>query len=180
MVEYYFDIETTGRDPKEDKIITIQWQKLDRYRWTPSGDLNILKEWESSERKIIDDFLPLAYCENPWDFVFVGMNLMFDFNFLNERANAYELRGIDMTYCYEHPFLDLKHVLVLINSGRFIGYSSILDKNSDLDNIDVPQLYRESRYQEILRYIKKEAEAVGKVLRILRKEMPSLQKFFNS
>ncbi|KKK91948.1 hypothetical protein LCGC14_2707790, partial [marine sediment metagenome] len=29
MVNYYLDIETTGLDPKTNKIITIQYQRLD-------------------------------------------------------------------------------------------------------------------------------------------------------
>lgn len=93
-----------------------------------------------------------------------------------ERAKIYGLRGLDLQYCYDHPFLDLKHVLVLINNGSFKGYSSILG----LDKVDVSRLYKEGRYQEILRYIKKEAEVIEKALRILSKEMPSLQKFFIS
>jgi len=30
MAQYYFDIETTGLNPQEDKIISIQIQELDR------------------------------------------------------------------------------------------------------------------------------------------------------
>ena len=56
MTEYYFDIETTGWDPVVDKIITIQWQKLSYGRGV--GPVNILKEWESSEKEILEEFLP--------------------------------------------------------------------------------------------------------------------------
>ena len=28
MTDYYLDFETTGNDPDEDKIITIQFQRL--------------------------------------------------------------------------------------------------------------------------------------------------------
>lgn len=178
MVEFYFDIETTGKDPAKDRIITIQWQKLDRSTWAPVGDLKILKEWGNSEKGILEEFLPLAHCDYPWDFVFVGMNLMFDFHFLNERAKVYGLRGLDLSYCYDHPFLDLKHVLVFINNGRFTGYSQVLKGRKCLDRIDVPKLYRERRFQEILDYIKNEAELFGKALVILRREMPSLQEYF--
>lgn len=79
--------------------------------------MNILKEWESSEKENLEEFLSPANCNNPWDFVFIGMNLMFDFNFLNDRARRYGLRGLDLSYLYDHPFLDLKHVLVLINDS---------------------------------------------------------------
>jgi hypothetical protein len=39
MTEYYFDTETTGLDPQKDKIITIQWQELDRFTGKPIGDI---------------------------------------------------------------------------------------------------------------------------------------------
>ena len=55
MTEYYFDTETTGFDPSEDKIITIQFQELDRFTGKPIGDLKILKEWESSEKEILTE-----------------------------------------------------------------------------------------------------------------------------
>ena len=50
MVEYYFDMETTGVDFDKDEIITIQWQELD-ITGKPIGKLNILKSWDSSKRK---------------------------------------------------------------------------------------------------------------------------------
>ena len=51
MVEYYFDVETTGTDFEKDKIITIQWQRLG-FVGEPVGELNILKSWESSEKDV--------------------------------------------------------------------------------------------------------------------------------
>ena len=51
MTEYYFDIETLGTDPQDDKIITIQYQKLEDGQ--PVEDMVILKEWESSEGDIV-------------------------------------------------------------------------------------------------------------------------------
>jgi len=46
LVEYYFDIETTGFNFDIDEIITIQWQKLSEFTGEPLGELNILKRWE--------------------------------------------------------------------------------------------------------------------------------------
>ena len=39
MVNFYFDIETTGLNPKKDKILTIQYQELDRNTGEPKGEL---------------------------------------------------------------------------------------------------------------------------------------------
>ena len=73
--------------------------------------MNILKEWKSSEKENLEEFLSLANYNNQWDFVFIGMNLMFDFNFLNDRARRFGLRGTELSYLYVQPFLDLKHLL---------------------------------------------------------------------
>ena len=56
MPLYYFDIETTGIDPNHDKIITIQYQKLDFQSGEPAGEITILKEWEeqASEKNLIE------------------------------------------------------------------------------------------------------------------------------
>ena len=40
---YYLDIETTGLDPLQSKIITIQYMELERNTAKPVGPLNILK-----------------------------------------------------------------------------------------------------------------------------------------
>jgi len=53
LVEHYFDIETTGLDPERDKVITIQTQRLVGRTGEPIDEVNILKEWESSEKEII-------------------------------------------------------------------------------------------------------------------------------
>ena len=57
MPNFYFDIETTGLNPRQDKILTIQFQELDRNTGEPKGELIIFKEWESSEKNIIAKFL---------------------------------------------------------------------------------------------------------------------------
>ena len=61
-MNYYLDIETTGFDEENDKIITIQYMALDEETGKPAGQLKILKEWESDEKTIlkrfIEDFRP--------------------------------------------------------------------------------------------------------------------------
>ena len=62
MVNYYFDIETTGINPQEHQIITIQYQELN-WEGKPKKDLIILKEWESSEEDIVTKFRQLPTIE---------------------------------------------------------------------------------------------------------------------
>ena len=176
MVEHYFDIETTGLDPERDKIITIQTQRLVGRTGEPIDEVNILKEWESSEKEIIKKMMPLLTCENPFDFIIVGKNLLFDFMFLNKRAEKYGLKGLDMRCFYNRASLDLKPILVMINDGNFKGYDKVLDKKGKLANVIVPKLYKEKKYREIVKYIKEEAKTFTDAYQKLKKDMPSLAK----
>ena len=173
LAEYYFDTETTGLSPQRDKIVTIQWQRLDWSTGGPVGRLEILKEWESSEKEVLARFLPKVMCENPFDFVFVGKNLLFDFAFLSSKLEKYGLAKLDLSYWHRRPSLDLKHVLILINNGRFKGYNKVL---GELPKVDVPKLYSERKYPEIIKYVREEAKLFLKGYQILKREAPSLAK----
>lgn len=176
LVEYYFDMETTGLKPEHDKIITIQTQKLVGRTGEPIGEIDILKEWESSEKDIIEKMIPLFTCENPFDFIVVGKNLLFDFMFLTQRAKKHGLKGLDMRCFYNRASIDLKPVLVMINNGNFRGYDKVLDKKGKLANVKVPSLYKEKKYAEIIQYIKDEAKVFINAYQKMRKKMPSLAK----
>lgn len=179
MVEHYFDIETTGLDPKHNKIITIQIQELIGLTGEPIGEIKILKEWEFSEREIIEKIMPFLTCINPFDFIIVGKNLLFDFMFLSERAQKYGLKDLDLHCVYTRAFTDLKHVLVMINRGNFKGYDKLL-KEGKLTNADIPKLYEQKKFGEIIEYVKEEATIVMNVYQTLRKEMPLLTKYLQT
>lgn len=175
---YYFDMETTGLNPEKNKIITIQHQKLDEKMGEPIEELHISKEWELSEKELLRTFLPQIQCSNPWDFIIIGKDLLFDFNFLDKRSKIHGFNGFDISYCYERIFLDLKYTLVLINNGRFKGYGRVLDPSGFLSNVDVPRLYQEGKFQEITAYIKRRAEVFLKAFQTLKSELPTFRESF--
>jgi len=172
LVEYYFDIETTGLDPTEHKIVTIQWQPLSGLSGEPVGDLQILREWESSEESIIRQFLPNIQCGNPFEFVMVGKNLLFDFMFFGRRATEHDAASMDLRYFYGRVWLDVKSILVMMNHGSFKGYDRIIDKRGELAKVCVPDLYREGKYDDIIRYVKCETQTFLRAYQILKREMP--------
>lgn len=174
---YYFDIETTGTDPQKHQIITIQWWKLNATTEKPEGELTILKSWGSSEKDIIETFIKsfLNLKREQFNYIFVGVNLIFDFYFLGERMRYYGLKSfINLSWLRSHPIIDIKPLLVLMNKGQFKGYDKLIPSKSPYTGSDIPRLFNERRYDEIIQYIKDEAENFVKIYGILKEKLPSL------
>lgn len=172
MSQYYFDIETTGLNPQEDKIISIQIQELDRNTGEKIGELIVLKEWESSEREILEEFIiGSGVLEYPFNFIPVGYNLGFEHNFLVERTKINKLPIVDIL---NNPFIDLHSIGVLMNRGEFRG--SGLDKitGKKSDGSSVPDWYKNKEFNKILEYVESEADEFIKLNVWLFKKMPEM------
>jgi len=161
MTEYYFDIETLGTDPQDDKIITIQYQMLEDGE--PVGDLVILKEWESSEGEIVKEILDKQLLEPGWDFVPIGNRLRFDIIFIIEKAQQHGLldwKPGDMKYYFfNKPTLDISPILVMMNDLKFLG-SGIDNFTKKKKGSIVPVHYNKGEFDEIIKYIGVERDAV--------------------
>ncbi len=161
MTEYYFDVETLGTDPQQDKIITIQYQKLEDGQ--PVEDIVILKEWESSEGDIVKEILDMQLLEPGWDFVPIGNRLRFDLIFVIEKATQYGLLdwkpGDVKYYFFNKPTLDLAPILVMMNDLKFLG-SGIDNFTMKQKGSIVPVHYNNGEFDEIVKYIEIERDAV--------------------
>ena len=157
MPHYYFDIETTGLDPEEDEIITIQTQKIAVDTGEPLGKLNIISSWEYGEEAIVKEIATIVMNPNLWDFVPVGNNLLFEFKFLENKINKYLKTTVDLEFFFSRPHIDIKPLMILANGGRFKGYHLVLNKNGS--GARVPEWYRNDEYDKIIEYVKAEAES---------------------
>ncbi|MBS3061574.1 MAG: ribonuclease H-like domain-containing protein [Candidatus Diapherotrites archaeon] len=177
MANYYLDIETTGLDPQKDKVITIQFQELDRSSGEPIGKLVILKEWESNEKKILEQFIDECHLKDPYPFTFVpiGNNFNFKHNFLLEKTKHYGLPPIDIL---SRPFIDLRSFTIIMNKGEFKG--SGLDKitGKNLDGNKVPHWYYHQEFDTIEIYIKDKTHEFVKLTTWLYREMPKFLERF--
>ncbi len=170
----YLDMETTGFDPLQSKIITIQYIQLERNTAMPIGPLKILKEWESDEKTILKKFISDSGVGEKYPFAFipVGYNLEFEHKFFWQRCMSNALQPIDIL---NKPFLDLKTVGVIMNKGEFKGAG--LDKltNKPQSGKNIPRLYDEKNYGEIEKYIKIETESFCEWLAKLYVKLPKLR-----
>jgi len=168
---FYYDQETTGDDPQQDRIITVQFHQLDE-NLEPVGPFQIMAEWEWGEKQILQMVLGKGLLQANWDFVPVGNRLRFDLTFLVERTTKWNLIQWDMAtlkyYFFTKPLLDLQPVLILMNRGQFTGSSlhAFADKEP---GARIPALYRKGSYADIIAYVTREHDAALELLRESRK-----------
>ena len=166
MAEYYFDIETYSPgekpNPDNDKIITIQFQRIDLRTGKSIGELRILREWDSSEKYIVTEFYNTFFRDglHIFDFVAVGFGLNFEWEFLISKFEKYFGKKISSRELhYSRPHVDIKPIIVLLNNGSF--KEAKLDKftKKQSDGKVIKQMYENREWENIDNYIKKEAEA---------------------
>lgn len=168
---YYLDMETTGLNPANHSIVTIQYQELERYTGEPTGSLHILKSWESSERDILETFSRDTGIGSPdkFGFIPVGYNLMFEHKFLYAKAK------IDIL---DHPHVDLQHTAILMNRGEFRGSGLDRMTGKPHSGTPIPGWYSAKRYDCIIRYVEQEAKAFCDFYVWLLKRLPAVHKEF--
>ena len=176
-MNYYLDIETTGLNPYQHKIITNQYMELERNTAKPIGSLKILKEWESDEKTILKRFIEDFRPEYKWAFVSVGYNLNFEHKFFWQRCIS---NGLEPINILGGPFLDLMTVAVLMNKGEFKGVSLHKMTKKPHSGAIVVQWYDEKKYAEIESYIKQEAEEFTNFCCSLYVKLPKLRDYLPS
>jgi len=110
MGTFYLDIETTGLDEVEHKIITIQYAELERGTGRQLGELTVLKEWELGEKEMLRQFIedsPIT-SKNVFDFAPVGYNLGFEHKFLLEKSAKYD--DLFPISILSRPCIDLRSI----------------------------------------------------------------------
>ena len=166
LTEWYFDIETEGTDPQQDRIVTIQYQSMED--GVPRGRFQVLAEWEWGEKEIVRLIVEKGLLDPTWDFVPVGNRLKFDITFVMEKAEKYGIKKFTVDglryYWFNKPLIDIAPIVLLMNGGRFAG-SSISRFSEKRNSSEVPRLYREGRYPEVIEYITREKDETLALIR---------------
>jgi len=176
MPAYYFAMEGyhTGEkpDPAVDKLITVQYQKIDLTTGEPLGELTILKEWESSEQSIITTFcnqffkpeMPVTH------FIPVGMSLDYEYEMIITKCKKFNLPAITSHQLYfQRPRFDLRPIVILLNDGRFAGARLDLFSSKKYDGSHMKKWYENKDFKKIEHFIREETESVLKLLQYLSK-----------
>lgn len=177
MNAHYFDIETYSPgekpNPEEDKIISIQFQKIDLKTGEPIGKLQILKEWEEGEETIVR-FIHKWFFKRPWDFIPLGFNLNFEWKFLSYKFKKYGIDTHDLSYYFDNfPQIDLKS-LAVIKKGEFIGASLSYISEKEDDGHVIKEYYENKEYEKIVEYIQIETASFLKLYKKLKENIDEL------
>jgi hypothetical protein len=165
-----------GLEPSKSKIISIQYQQLDIVTGHPIGKLIVLKEWtDGPEYRMLEEFKHIYLDNGVWGFIPVGNNLLFECKFLKHKLREYfNLDGLRLGH---RPMIDLKHTLVMMNSGRFKNYSILVGKTHEATNMAL--WYSQKNYEQIERYITKEAADFVSAYIVLKRELPRIKLDFS-
>jgi len=161
-------------DIENDEILTIQYQKVTTETGEPKEPLQILKSWESSEKEILERFHSIFIPEKSFNFIPIGMNLNFDLFVLHNRWKKYGINVPLMTLLYDHPKIDIKPIIVILNKGEFKGASLEKFCGKEQSGKMVSHWYAMKDYASIENYIIKESEAFLRFYQKLKNEMPKM------
>ena len=182
MSEYYFDIETNPGKSKpdfaNDEIITIQFQRLDGRTGEKEDALTILKSWDSSEEDILKRFYSIFSPEDVWRFVPIGCNLIFDFFSLLYRWRRIGIEVQPKILFSEHPYIDIKSILVVFNGGSFKGANLEKFVGKQYSGLKVSEWYAEKDYASVQEYIEDEADRFTKLYQFLIQRLPDVWQEF--
>lgn len=181
MPAYYFAIEgiKTGErsDPATDRLVTLQYQKIDLTTGESLEPLVIHREWKSSEQEIVTSFYaeffrsgtPVAH------FIPVGLNLDYAYEMLVALFRKYGLPPLTShELWYQRPRFDLRPIVILLNDGRFAGASLDAFSLKKGEDRHMEKWYDKQDYSRIEHYVREEAQRFLKVLQYLSKHKARL------
>ncbi len=175
---YYLSIETASeykdRNPSTDKIITIQYQKLDDLG-NPIEDIVILKSWESDEKTILEQFMNIYHMGNDnykWQFIPIDNMINYSLLTIAHRAMNHKLLTISGSLCdslfYNKPMLNIQPIFIFGNSMSFKSGLRI----NEYARLNIPTLYKNKKYDEITKIIENKAVAMIQCIRLFIEKIP--------
>ena len=164
----FFDLESTGLDPFQNRIVSIQVRS--------KGKTTIWKEWQLGEIDCLESFFDFANILNKRETCLVGYNVLkFDVSFLDQRLRLLQ-RMNNWKWQILHKsihWIDLYQFLGDAYCKASLWYSLMLGVKQKVANADIPRLYAErspDSLQNILDYIEEEMRSMELVYERIKSE----------
>jgi hypothetical protein len=174
MPAYYLSIEgiKTGEksDPATDRLVTLQYQKIDLTTGETLDVLVIHRVWESSEKEIVTSFYNQFFRPGTpvTQFIPVGLNLDAAYEMLVALFRKYSLAPpTSYELYYQRPRFDLRPIVVLLNNGRFAGASLDAFSLKKGEDRHMEKWIDKKEFGRIEHYVREEATRFLKVLQYL-------------
>jgi hypothetical protein len=177
LLTFGYDVEATGIDPFESKLITIQYRR--------DNQNHVFKIWDyTSERDLILSFLD-AWQRIPQNLFqggdyFVTYNFRLDGPYLLTRCLMNNLGDIDeKARFHQHLWKNLIHGPDIIDLDQLLGNKLTPFESwrrrfglgpSKFKNSEIPILYKNHRYNDIEDYINDELVSLEKIYSAICKE----------
>lgn len=174
MLTFGYDIEATGVDPLENKLLTIQYRR--------NSENHVFKLWDynDSERDLILTFLedwkkiPRQLAQGGDYFVTYNFRLGGGFLLVRSLLNLGDdeewRKHLWSTLFHGPDFIDIEQLL----GNRLTSFDQWRTRfglePSRFKNFDIPKLYSSGRYEDILSYVNDELINLEKIYDRLLKE----------
>jgi uncharacterized protein YprB with RNaseH-like and TPR domain len=165
-----FDIETTGLEPYENKVVLIGMKRM--------GSIRQWKLWEmKDEAKVISEALQEIEKEN--DTIVGYNNLKFDVPFMMERLRILGKWRREYYQIYSKKWFDLYQYLG--NDYRSLALWSrragIRRENPELKGEDMPSFFQKGEFDKIEKHNRDDLNTSQELFKFLKKNNPELIPF---
>jgi uncharacterized protein YprB with RNaseH-like and TPR domain len=165
LADYYFDIETTGLNPFEHRILTIQLKKGD--------EITVWKLWEhENEIELVKEFMKYLRNIDRSDSIYGYNSLKFDLPFLSFRTAFHgALDACNYRNFYDRNWIDLYQYL----GGGYISMDRWLQsfgirRLCPVRGKHIPRLFEQKRFAEIEEHAKEDVILCEELVEHLNKD----------
>ena len=176
MPAYYCSIDgiRTGErfDPATDRLVTLQYQKIDLTTGETLDVLVIHRVWQSSEKEIVTAFYNQFFRPGTpvTQFIPVGLNLDYTYEMLVALFRRHGLvPPTSYELYYQRPRFDLRPIIILLNNGRFAGASLDAFSLKKGEDRHMEKWCEKKEFGRVEHYVREETTRFLKVLQYLSK-----------
>jgi uncharacterized protein YprB with RNaseH-like and TPR domain len=168
----FFDIETTGLEAFNHRVLTIQWKS--------GGDVTMLKAWESDEPTILVAFVKFLESVSKNETIFGYNVLKFDVPFIVERLRQHGLMTAEMhRMIHDRKWFDL-YQFQGDNYWSMDAWCQAfgIQRACAVKGYEIPLLYEGKRFREIEEHAVDDLNICEQLVGKLKVEYPDIFRMY--